>query len=164
MWKTGHSLIKAKMVETQAQLAGEMSGHIFFKDRWFGFDDALYAGARLLEILAKQKNNQNSDEVFFNIPSSVISPELRISVAEEEKFQLMQQLIDGANFTEAKEINTIDGLRVSFADGWGLVRPSNTTPYLILRFEATDEAVLKNIQTLFRDWILSVRPNLILPF
>ncbi len=162
MWKTGHSLIKAKMVETKAQLAGEVSGHIFFKDRWYGFDDALYAGARLLEIMAK--HNQGAHQVFDGIPHSVITPELRIPVADNEKYQLMQELVNHANFTDAKEVNTIDGLRVSFADGWGLVRPSNTTPYLILRFEASNEAALKKIQSCFREWILSVRSNLRLPF
>ena len=162
MWKTGHSLIKAKMAETNALLAGEMSGHLFFKDRWYGFDDALYAGARLLEILAYEK--EDSDTLFANIPNSVITPELRVAVDEQEKFQLMQKLIDHADFAEAKEVNTIDGLRVSFENGWGLVRPSNTTPYLILRFEAVSEDILKNIQQLFREWMLSVRPDLVLPF
>jgi len=162
MWKTGHSLIKAKMAESKALLAGEMSGHIFFRDRWYGFDDALYAGARLLEIISQ--HNINSEQIFSSIPTSMITPELKISVTEEEKFQLMQQLIEHAHFVEAKEVNTIDGLRVSFADGWGLVRPSNTTPNLILRFEANDGITLKKIQTLFRDWIVSVRPDLTLPF
>lgn len=162
MWKTGHSLIKAKMKETQAQLAGEMSGHFFFKDRWFGFDDALYAGARLLEILANQE--LDSHTLFATIPNSVNTPELKVLVSEEEKFELMQQLVSNANFHDADEVNTIDGLRVNFAEGWGLVRPSNTTPYLILRFEAMDEGILKNIQTSFRNWMLSVRPDLVLPF
>lgn len=162
MWKTGHSLIKAKLAETQAHLAGEVSGHIFFKHRWYGFDDALYAGARLLEILAQEA--EDSETLFSNIPDSVITPELRVSVNDEEKFHLMNKLIDQADFADAKEINTIDGLRVSFADGWGLVRPSNTTPYLILRFEAMDEAILKQIQATFRHWMLGVRPDLELPF
>jgi phosphomannomutase / phosphoglucomutase len=162
MWKTGHSLIKAKLAETQAQLAGEVSGHIFFKDRWYGFDDALYASARLLEILAHEY--EDSDKLFSEIPNSVITPELKVPVHEDEKYKLMQQLIDQANFTDAKEINKIDGLRVSFADGWGLVRPSNTTPNLILRFEAKNESTLKNIQSQFREWLLSVKPELKLPF
>lgn len=162
MWKTGHSLIKAKMKETEAQLAGEMSGHFFFKDRWFGFDDALYAGARLLEILADQELDSHS--LFATIPNSVNTPELKVLVSEEEKFGVMQQLISSAQFNDASDVNTIDGLRVNFADGWGLVRPSNTTPYLILRFEAINESILKNIQTMFRDWMLSVRPDLVLPF
>lgn len=162
MWKTGHSLIKAKLAETQAALAGEMSGHFFFKHRWYGFDDALYSGARLLEILAAQE--QDSDAVFAAIPNSVNTPELKVSVTEEEKFKLMQLLIDCADFKEASDIMTIDGLRVNFADGWGLVRPSNTTPYLILRFEAINEVMLEKIQSLFRAWMISVRPDLVLPF
>lgn len=160
IWKTGHSLIKAKMVETKAQLAGEMSGHFFFKDRWFGFDDALYAGARMLEILAEQQDNL---ALFANIPNSVNTTELKVGVSEEEKFQLMRQLMDTANFADA-ELMTIDGLRVNFADGWGLVRPSNTTPYLILRFEAINQAILEKIQLSFREWMLSVKPDLVLPF
>lgn len=162
MWKTGHSLIKAKMIETGAHLAGEMSGHIFFKDRWYGFDDAMYAGARLLEILANE--NESSETIFASIPNSVITPELRVAVNEEEKFQLMQTLVDNAAFNEADDVNTIDGLRVSFTDGWGLVRPSNTTPYLILRFEAVNEIMLQQIQKIFRKWMLSVKPDLALPF
>lgn len=162
MWKTGHSLIKAKLTETNAQLAGEMSGHIFFKDRWYGFDDALYASARLLEILAQA--SEDSDTLFSTIPTSVITPELKINVKEEEKFQLMRELIRHAYFADAKEMNVIDGLRVSFEGGWGLLRPSNTTPCLILRFEARNEEILKHIQSLFRKWILTVRPDLELPF
>jgi phosphomannomutase len=138
-----------------------MSGHFFFNDRWYGFDDALYAGARLLDILAGQ--SLTSDHLFATIPNSVSTPELKVWVAEEEKFQLMQQLIDHASFANANII-MIDGLRVNFADGWGLVRPSNTTPYLILRFEAVNETILKNIQRLFRDWMLSVRTDWVLPF
>ncbi len=161
MWKTGHSLIKAKMAETQAQLAGEMSGHFFFKDRWNGFDDALYAGARLLEILAQQPESLS---IFASIPNSVSTTELKVLVTEEEKFPLMQQLKACAAFHEAKELMTIDGVRVNFAEGWGLLRPSNTTPYLILRFEALNETVLQKIQTLFREWMLSVKPDLVLPF
>ncbi|OGT47699.1 MAG: phosphoglucomutase [Gammaproteobacteria bacterium RIFCSPHIGHO2_12_FULL_41_20] len=162
MWKTGHSFIKAKLTETQALLAGEMSGHLFFKDRWYGFDDAIYAGARLLEILANETTE--SDALFNLIPDSVNTPEMKIPVVEKEKFSLMQRLIDQANFTGAEEINTIDGIRVNFVDGWGLVRPSNTTPCLILRFEAEDETALLRIQELFRHWLLSVRGDLELPF
>jgi phosphomannomutase / phosphoglucomutase len=161
MWKTGHSLIKAKMLELNALLAGEMSGHIFFKDGWYGFDDALYAGARLLEILAHEK--EDAENLFAAIPNSVITPELRVAINDSEKFQLMQKLIDHARFDDA-DVNTIDGLRVSFREGWGLVRPSNTTPYLILRFEAVNEVILNEIQHLFRNWMLSVRADLALPF
>ena len=162
MWKTGHSFIKAKMAELNAELGGEMSGHFFFRDRWFGFDDALYAGARLLEILSRQQ--KTSADVFAAIPNSVNTPELKVLVTEAEKFSLMQALIDRAQFTDTHELMTIDGLRVNFSEGWGLVRPSNTTPYLILRFEALNEVVLEKIQVLFREWMLSVKPDLVLPF
>lgn len=162
MWKTGHSLIKAKMAETGAQVAGEMSGHLFFRDRWYGFDDAIYAGARLLEVLAAHQ--ESSAELFDAIPNSINTPEMKIAVADEEKFGLMQQLIDSAAFSSASEIMTVDGLRVNFADGWGLVRPSNTSPYLVLRFEANDQKILNQIQEIFREWILSVRPGLVLPY
>ena len=161
MWKTGHSFIKAKLAETQALLAGEMSGHLFFKDRWYGFDDAIYAGARLLHILAE--SDGNSHALFSTIPNSVNTPELKIYVNEDEKFSLMDRLIKSAQFSSA-DILTIDGLRVNFADGWGLVRPSNTTPCLVLRFEADDETVLAKIQALFRDYLLLMKPDLVLPF
>jgi phosphomannomutase/phosphoglucomutase len=161
MWKTGHSLIKAKLAETQAALAGEMSGHIFFRDEWYGFDDAIYAGARLLRILAATQ--QDSGTLFDAIPNSVNTPELKIDIDENEKFALMEKLIQQANFNEAEHV-TIDGLRVNFSNGWGLVRLSNTTPCLVLRFEAESETVLTNIQKLFRDWLLAVEPELVLPF
>jgi phosphomannomutase/phosphoglucomutase len=161
MWKTGHSLIKSKLNETRAVLAGEMSGHIFFKDQWYGFDDAIYAGARLLKILSS--HTENSQQLFAEIPDSVNTPELKIYVEENEKFALMAELIKKANFTAAENI-TIDGLRVNFADGWGLVRPSNTTPCLVLRFEAENATVLTRIQNLFRQLLFSVNPNLELPF
>lgn len=162
MWKTGHSLIKAKVAEMNALLAGEMSGHFFFKDRWNGFDDAMYAGARLLEMVSK--SNEDCDTIFANIPNSTNTPELKVSVSDEEKFNVMEQLIAKADFKQANEIMTIDGLRVSFNNGWGLVRPSNTTPFLIVRFEAINEKILKNIQDIFREWMLSVKPDLVLPF
>lgn len=161
MWKTGHSLIKKKLKETQAAIAGEMSGHIFFKDRWYGFDDAIYAGARLLQILAD--SGIDSSSLFDQIPNSINTPELKIYVSEEEKFVLMDQIASSANYANA-ELSTIDGLRVNFADGWGLVRPSNTTPCLVLRFEAESETVLAQIQKLFREHLLSVNPSLVIPF
>lgn len=161
MWKTGHSLIKSKLAETQAALAGEMSGHIFFKDRWYGFDDAIYAGARLLQILADA--SCDSATLFSSIPNSVNTPELKVYVEENEKFLLMKQLIARAKFSDAENI-TIDGLRVNFANGWGLIRPSNTTPCLVLRFEAENETILQKIQTLFRELLLGVNPELVLPF
>lgn len=162
MWKTGHSYIKAKLAESGALLAGEMSGHFFFNDRWPGFDDAMYAGARFLEVLSQQE--RPCSRLFASIPNSINTPELKVLVVEEEKFDLMQKLIDCAPFVEAKELTTLDGLRVNFADGWGLIRPSNTTPYLILRFEAINQAVMSKIQGLFREWMLSVKPDWVLPF
>ncbi len=161
MWKTGHSLVKAKLAETQAALAGEMSGHIFFKDRWYGFDDAIYSGARLLEILARTSGN--SDDLFKDIPNSVNTPELKIYIDDTEKFLLMDRLVQSASFSTA-EVVTIDGLRVNFADGWGLVRPSNTTPCLVLRFEAESENVLQKIQNVFREFLLATQADLVLPF
>lgn len=162
MWKTGHSHIKAKLLETNALIAGEMSGHFFFNDRWFGFDDGLYAGARLVEILSETA--EDSDSIFAAIPNSINTPELKVSVPDSEKFKVMEELIAKANFTDAKDMTTIDGLRVNFAEGWGLVRPSNTTPFLVLRFEAINESMLESIKDTFRDWIFSVRPDLVLPF
>jgi phosphomannomutase/phosphoglucomutase len=161
MWKTGHSLIKSKLAETDAALAGEMSGHIFFRDRWYGFDDAIYAGARLLQILADAA--EDSSTLFGMVPNSVNTPELKIYVEDNEKFLLMKQLIAYAKFADAEHV-TIDGLRVNFADGWGLVRPSNTTPCLVLRFEAESEKILIKIQNLFRELLLTVKPELVLPF
>jgi phosphomannomutase / phosphoglucomutase len=161
MWKTGHSLIKAKMKETGALLGGEMSGHIFFKERWFGFDDALYAAARLIEILSTEQ--RTSAEVFAALPETVSTPELRIEMAEGEHFRFMERLLKHAQFAEAT-ITTIDGLRVDFRDGWGLVRPSNTTPSLILRFEADNASALARIQNIFRQLMLTLDPTLPLPF
>ncbi|MAZ77899.1 MAG: phosphomannomutase/phosphoglucomutase [Legionellaceae bacterium] len=161
MWKTGHSFVKAKLKETDALLAGEMSGHTFFKERWFGFDDGIYAGARLLEILAKQKTT--SSEVFHNIPDSINTPELKLPVSEEQKFILMEKISQTLHFPDAL-LTTIDGVRADFADGWGLIRPSNTTPYLVLRFEADSEKSLLRIQDQFRQQLLSIDSTLALPF
>jgi len=119
MWKTGHSNIKAKLTELQALLAGEMSGHFFFNERWYGFDDGLYAGARVLEIISQSE--QSSEEIFDAIPNSVNTPELKISVPDDQKFLVMEQLLANAKFGEAKDVNTIDGVRVNFAEGWGLL-------------------------------------------
>jgi len=161
MWKTGHSLIKAKMEETGALLAGELSGHIFFKERWFGFDDALYAGARLLEVLSL--DHRTSARVFSALPESVATPELRVTVREGEQGRIMERLAAGAKFPGAR-LTTIDGVRADFGDGWGLVRASNTTPCLILRFEADDAEALRRIQELFRRELLRIEPSLELPF
>ncbi|NHZ69998.1 MAG: phosphomannomutase/phosphoglucomutase, partial [Thermotogales bacterium] len=161
MWATGHSLIKAKMKETGALLAGEMSGHIFFKERWFGFDDALYSAARLLEILANQQGS--SSDLFATLPDSMNTPELNVPMAEGEPKLFMEKLLNGAHFENAR-IATVDGLRVEFEKGWGLVRASNTTPSLVLRFEADDELALSTIQDEFRRVMLQVDPGLSLPF
>ena len=163
MWRTGHSPIKAKLKETGALLAGEMSGHIFFKERWYGFDDALYTAARLLEILAKDPRTPT--EVFCSLPDAVNTPELNLNVARDgEQFELMQKILATFHFDASAQISTIDGLRVDFPRGWGLVRPSNTTPCLVIRFEAEDQAELERIQTQFRQQFLAIDNTLNLPF
>ncbi len=161
MAQTGHSLIKSKMQETGALLAGEMSGHIFFKERWYGFDDALYSAARLLEILVNA--DISPDEVFAALPDSIATPELRLDMPEERHAEFMQQVLAAANFEDG-ETTTIDGLRVDFSDSWGLIRASNTTPCLILRFEGDDETALEKIKTLFRELLAAIDGNLDLPF
>ena len=161
MWKTGHSFIKQKLKETGAPLAGEMSGHVFFKDRWYGFDDALYAGARLLEILSRERD---PGAVLEALPDAVSTPELHLKLAEGENYALMEKLKATARFAAAREVITIDGLRVEYADGFGLARPSNTTPVIVLRFEADDEAALKRIQDDFRRALIALKPGAQLPF
>ncbi len=161
MWKTGHSLIKAKIKETGAMLAGEMSGHIFFKERWYGFDDGLYAGARMIEIISA--DSRSSQEVFAALPDSVNTPELNILLQEGENFKFIDALLAIAKFPNAS-VNTIDGLRVDFPEGWGLVRASNTTPSLVIRFEANSREALLGIQDQFRELIKKVKPDLELPF
>ncbi len=161
MYRTGHSLLKAKMLELKAPLAGEMSGHIFFNDDWFGFDDGVYAGARLMQIVAAQ--DKKLSEIFYALPNSVNTPELKLPMAEERKQDFMQRLIDEGNFGDAEKL-TIDGLRVEFEHGWGLIRPSNTSPYLILRFEAENQKDLDRIQQLFREQLLKLDSKLELPF
>jgi phosphomannomutase/phosphoglucomutase len=161
LWKTGHSLVKAKMRETGALLAGEMSGHVFFKERWYGFDDGLYAGARLLEILSRVRDPSATLNA---LPDAVCTPELHMHTAEGENHALLAQLQKTAKFTNAKEIITLDGLRVEYADGFGLARPSNTTPVIVLRFEADSESALQRIQNDFRRIFLEAAPHLQLPF
>lgn len=161
MWRTGHSFIKAKLKESDAALAGEMSGHIFFKERWYGFDDGLYAGARLIELLSRDE--RPTREVFDALPDSVNTPELRIEMAEGEHFKFMTELEKTANFSDGK-VSTIDGVRVDFDDGFGLVRPSNTTPILVLRFEAETAEAMERIQKVFREWILGTRRDVQVPF
>ncbi|WP_333873934.1 phosphomannomutase/phosphoglucomutase [Methylobacter sp.] len=161
LWKTGHSLMKAKLKETGAKLAGEMSGHIFFNDRWFGFDDALYSAARLLEILSRDP--RSSAEVFADFPDSINTPELNVALEEGENFTFINNLLAAAKFTGGK-ITDIDGMRVDFPNGWGLVRASNTTPSLVIRFEADSEAAMTRIQEQFRQLMKKIKPDIILPF
>ena len=161
LWKTGHSLVKAKMKETGALLAGEMSGHVFFKERWYGFDDGLYSGARLLEILSRATD---PSATLNNLPDAVSTPELHIKLQEGENHALISRIGKEAKFTDAKDIITIDGLRVEYADGFGLMRASNTTPVIVLRFEADDEVGLARIQNDFRRVLLTVNVALQLPF
>ncbi len=161
MWKTGHSFMKAKIKETGAVLAGEMSGHIFFNDRWFGFDDALYSAARLIGILSA--DTRSSDQVFADLPESESTPEINIELNEGENIILMEQILTKANFKDAEMI-TIDGLRVNFHDGWGLVRASNTMPALALRFEADNIEALNRIQYEFKELLTQIKPDMAVPF
>ena len=161
MWKTGHSLIKAKMKETGALLAGEMSGHVFFKERWYGFDDGAYAGARLLEILS---GAADINAAFDSLPDSINTPELQIKLDEGENYSLIGRMQREAKFPTAREIIKIDGLRVEYADGFGLARSSNTTPVVVLRFEADNAAALKRIQEDFRRVLQQAAPAAKLPF
>ncbi len=162
MWRTGHSLIKRKMAEENAPLAGEMSGHFFFKERWYGFDDAIYAACRLLEILALDR--RPPAEVLRALPAGIATPEIKVAMMKEGRAaQFVEEFVARARF-EGAQIHTIDGLRADFQDGFGLLRASNTTPVLVLRFEADDDAALHRIQRLFREQILEVNPYLDLPF
>ena len=161
MYKTGHSLIKSKLKESGAALAGEMSGHIFFKERWYGFDDGLYAGVRMLELLANDE--RSPDQVFDSLPNTLNTPELRLELEEGEQHQLVSEVVAAAQFDDAT-IHTIDGLRVDFPYGFGLARASNTMPTIILRFEADNPENLASLQSRFRQLFESVRPGLSLPF
>ncbi|HXZ48411.1 MAG TPA: phosphomannomutase/phosphoglucomutase [Usitatibacter sp.] len=162
LWKTGHSLIKAKLAETGAPLAGEMSGHIFFKDRWYGFDDGLYAGARLLELVSRGPDASAPLEA---LPDSICTPEIHLELAKEgENHRLVETLQRTARFEGATEVNTIDGVRVEYPDGFGLARASNTTPVLVLRFEADDLAALARIQADFRRVLRQAKPDAQVPF
>ena len=171
LWKTGHSLVKAKIKETGAALAGEMSGHVFFNDaennsadarrRWYGFDDGLYTGARLLEILSRVPN---ASALLNALPDSISTPEQHIRMREGEPHTLIAQLQQSARFEGADDVVTIDGLRVEYPDGFGLMRPSNTTPVVVLRFEADNAEALLRIQAKFRSVILAAAPEVQLPF
>jgi phosphomannomutase / phosphoglucomutase len=161
MWKTGHSLIKSKMKQTGALLAGEMSGHTFFKERWFGFDDGLYAGARLLEIVSRAADPSS---VLTALPDSISTPELNVACNDVSAHQLIAAIAETADFPGAANVIRIDGLRVEYADGFGLARASNTTPVMVLRFEADSESALQRIQGEFRRILLTAMPGRELPF
>jgi phosphomannomutase len=155
MWKTGHSLVKAKLKETGAPIAGEMSGHIFFSERWYGFDDATYTAARLLEILSR---SADPSAVLEELPTSFSTPELNVACAEGEPPRIIERLLAEAKFPGA-EILTIDGLRAEYEDGFGLIRASNTTPVLVLRFEGHTQAALERIQHDFMEALRKVKPD-----
>jgi phosphomannomutase / phosphoglucomutase len=161
LWKTGHSLIKAKMKETRAALAGEMSGHTFFGERWYGFDDGLYAGARLLEILSR---DADPSAVLDALPDALSTPELNVACAEGEPHRLIAQIAATEAFPGASEVIRVDGLRVEYPDGFGLARASNTTPVIVLRFEADNEDALARIQDDFRGVLCRAKPGVALPF
>ncbi len=161
LWKTGHSLIKGKMKEVHAALAGEMSGHTFFGERWYGFDDGLYAGARLLEILSR---HANPSAVLDALPDALSTPELNVRCAEGEPHALLEKMAATETFPGSSEVIRIDGLRVEYADGFGLARASNTTPVIVLRFEADNAAALARIQDVFRQVLARAKPGVELPF
>ncbi len=162
LWKTGHSLIKSKLKETGAPLAGEMSGHVFFKDRWYGFDDGMYAGARLLEIVSRVAN---ASALLEALPDSISTPELNVALDQEgENHRIIAELQRTAHFDGATEINTIDGLRVEYPDGFGLMRASNTTPVIVLRFEADTDEALARIQRDFKRVLSAAKPDAAIPY
>jgi phosphomannomutase/phosphoglucomutase len=161
LWKTGHAFMKEKMRETGALLGGEFSGHMFFGERWYGFDDGMYAAARLAEILST--HGDSLDDAIADLPSSINTPEIIIPVAEQDKFSLIERIVRNADFSTGK-VNTMDGIRVDFTDGWGLVRASNTGAALTARFEADTEENLELIKAEFRAQIALVEPDLELNF
>ncbi len=161
MWRTGHSLIKARMKETGALLAGEMSGHIFFQERWYGFDDGIYGAARLLEILSKQ--DEDADAFFARYPQDIGTPEINIQVTDETKFDLVERLAREGDFGDDGVKTTLDGIRVDYADSWGLCRASNTTPVLVLRFEGKSNEALARVRARFADALQQIDPALTLP-
>jgi phosphomannomutase/phosphoglucomutase len=163
MWKTGHSLIKSKMRETEAELAGEMSGHFFFRERWYGFDDGIYSAARLMEILAADVEGRAPQQIFDSLPKGVSTPELKIPLPEGEHYRFIEKFKEKSSF-EGARVTTIDGVRADWPDGWGLVRASNTTPVLVLRFDADSDAALLRIEDTFRKQLLALDPKLSLPF
>lgn len=162
MWKTGHSFIKSKMAETGALLGGEMSGHIFFKERWYGFDDALYSAVRLLEIITQQ--NLSTSELFATLPNAISTPEINLRFDRDGAQHSFMREFSAHACLPGAEITTIDGIRADYAHGWGLVRASNTTPSLIIRFEAESDEALEKIKEAFRKPLLAIDPGLNLPF
>lgn len=161
MIRTGHSLIKAKINELKSPIGGELSGHIFFKERWYGFDDGIYVAARLLEIVAQ--DGRSSADIFAEVPNSINTPELKLNIAEDLKFKLIENFITKANFEDAN-VTTIDGIRVDFKDGFGLMRASNTSPAITFRFEGDTKEALERIEKIFKDQILMLDKSLKLPF
>ena len=161
MWQTGHSLIKAKMAETGAPLGGEMSGHVFFGERWYGFDDGLYTGARLLEILSR---HDSPSAVLESLPQDISTPELKLDMQEGEPHALIRRLQQDAQFPSSRSVNTIDGVRAEYDDGFGLARASNTTPVVVLRFEGETDQALTRIQDEFRHALTRLAPDIKLPF
>ena len=161
MWKTGHSHIKSKMKETGALLGGEFSGHIFFKERWYGFDDGLYAAARLLEVMTL--TGKTADELLAELPARISTSEIKLPVPEDKKFQIIDQLVASNHFNDGQKI-TVDGLRVNFSNGWGLIRASNAAAVLTLRFEADQQSTLENIQQQFSEALQNIDADLVLTF
>ena len=159
--RTGHALIKARIKQLKTPVAGELSGHFFFSERWYGFDDGIYSGARLLEMLSK--DSRTSSEIFADIPDSLNTPELKLQIADDVKYDFMEKFVKASKFPDA-EVNTIDGIRVDFADGFGLMRPSNTTPAITFRFEGDSQEALERIIALFKDQLLALDSTLKLPF
>jgi phosphomannomutase len=159
IYKTGHSLIKARMKELDSPLGGEMSGHIFFKERWFGFDDGTYAGARLLEILSR---HPDANAVLDGLPTSHSTPELNVACAEGEPHAVVKTLVDIARFDAPAKVSTIDGVRVDWPDGFGLIRASNTTPVLVLRFEGHTPEALHRIEAAMLDLLKRAKPDAVL--
>lgn len=157
MWNTGHALVKAKLKETGAPLAGEMSGHMFFAERWYGFDDGIYAAARLLEIVSRWPD---ANWPLKHLPNAISTPELNLKMREGEPPLLVQRLKANGSFPGARQLITIDGIRAEYADGFGLARPSNTTPVVVLRFEADTPAALDRIQREFRSAIAEAWPGI----
>ena len=161
MWKPGHARMRAKLHETGALVAGEFSGHFYIKERWYGFDDGLYAAARVMEILSAE--SLSAQEIFDQLPGSPATPEYSLPLDEGLQQTLMGSITAKADFPDAKIVD-LDGLRVEFADGWGLVRASNTMPSLVFRFEADDIGALERIKESFRALLKSVDPALVAPF